>query len=185
MPRRNATQPKLWPKVLAWTLGSLVVLFIAATLIGQAWLNSYLKSPAFRQQLEEKASIKMRAKVEIAPVRFQGPQFFSDGFNATGTSEAGFSAVKVENIRGDISLPFILRVIFGERRFRIENVEVQRLSIECYKDRIDLSLPPYLEKERATDINNLTIRDVRVGWPGGGISRISSVAAITVGTAVW
>ena len=173
MPRRNATQPKLWPKVLAWTLGSLVVLFIAATLIGQAWLNSYLKSPAFRQQLEEKASIKMRAKVEIAPVRFQGPQFFSDGFNATGTSEAGFSAVKVENIRGDISLPFILRVIFGERRFRIENVEVQRLSIECYKDRIDLSLPPYLEKERATDINNLTIRDVRVGWPGGGLTGTS------------
>ena len=176
MPRRNAPNSKRWPKILAWTLGSLVVLLIAATLIGQAWLNSYLRSPAFRQQLEERASIKMRAKVEIAPVRFQGPQFFSDGFSASGTSEASFSAVKVENIRGDISLPFILRVLFGERRFRIENVEVQRLSLDCYKDRIDLSLPPYFEKDRTTDLKNLTIREVRVGWPGGGLTGTSVTA---------
>lgn len=173
MPRRNATQSKRWPKILAWTLGSLVVLFIAAMLIGQAWLNSYLRSPAFRKQLEEKASIKLRAKVEVAPVNFKGPQFFSDGFSATGTSEAGFSAIKVENIRGDISLPFILRVIFGERRFRIENVEVQRLSLDCYKERIEFALPPYFEKERVTDLSNLTIRDVRVGWPGGGLTGTS------------
>ena len=117
MPRRNATQSKRWPKILAWILGSLTVLFIAATLIGQAWLNSYLRSPALRRQLEEKTAIRMRARVDIAPVSFKGTQFFCDGFSATGTTEAGFSALKVENIHCDISVPFILRVLFGDRRW--------------------------------------------------------------------
>src|SRR5215207_4944156 len=107
MPRRAAAKSNRWIRVLLWTTGTLVVLISAALLIGQWWLNSYLRSPEFRSMLEEKTGRNMRAQLEISPIRFEGAQFSSEGFTARGAQDAAFSLAKVEDVKGEVSLPSI------------------------------------------------------------------------------
>ena len=148
-----------------------MVLLVAALLIGQVWLNRYLGSAEFRAKIEARTGQNMRAKVEIAPIRFDGTQFFCETFQAQGAQDASFSLAKVEDVRGEVSLPSIIGVIFGERKFRVPQIDVQRLTLELYdSDRLDLVLPPKEKREDRSTIENLHIRDVRLAWRGGGLS---------------
>lgn len=169
MARRASANDNRLLKVLAWASGVIFVLVVAAYVIGQAWLNRYLRSPEFRAKLEERTGINLRARVEIAPVRFEGSQFFCDNISVTGAEDAGFSGVKVDAIRGDVNLPSIVKVLFGDRKFRVDNVEIQRLALDFYRERIAFPLPPREKRVHSRDLESVTIRDTTVGWPGGGI----------------
>ncbi len=169
MPRRNATKSNRWVKVLIWTLAVLFVLGAVGCIVAQALLNQYLRSAKFREDIEQRSGINLRAKIEIAPVRFEGSQFFCDSFRAQGADEASFSELRVDAIRGELNLPSILKVIFGSREFKVHNVEVQKLALDFYRDRIPVALLPRGEYAHSEAIESLTIRDVTVGWPGGGI----------------
>src|SRR5688572_22866840 len=129
MPRLASNKSNRWLKILAWSGGGLIVLAVAAIFIGQAWLNRYLRSPEFRDMLESKTGRNIRAQVEIAPIQFDGGQFFCETFRAQGTQDAAFSIAKVDDLRGEVSIPSIVALIFGERRFRIPKIEVQRLNL--------------------------------------------------------
>ncbi len=180
MPRRAASKNTRWIRILAWTLGSLVALIVAALLIGQTWLNRYLRSPEFRGVLEEKTGRNMRADVDITPIRFEGAQFSCENFTAKGAKDASFSLAKVEDVRGEVSIPSIIGVVFGERKFRVPTLEVQRLTLEFFdRDRIDLDLPEKEPRENRSVIENLYIRDVRLSWGGGGLTG-SSIHAVPV-----
>src|SRR5712672_2755635 len=115
VPRHTTPSRNRWLKVLAWTLGSLVVLLVVAIIGAKAWINSYLRSPEFRRRMAERSGDEMRSKVEIAPIRFEGTEFFSDGLSALGGPEAKFSDVKIETVRGEFQVPAIWRLLFGDR----------------------------------------------------------------------
>lgn len=174
MPRRAATRTTRWIPILAWTAGALIILLIAAILIGQTWLNRYLRSPEFRGLIEEKTGRNIRARVSVAPIRIEGTQFSVDTFEAKGAQDAAFSLVKVEDVRGDVSLPSIVAVLFGERKFRIPTLEVQRLSMEFFdSEKLNLDLLPKEDRDHRSVVENLNIRDVRLTWGGGGITGAS------------
>jgi hypothetical protein len=180
MPRRAADKSTRWVPILAWSVGGLAVLIMAALLIGQTWLNRYLRSPEFRGMLEEKTGRNLRANVSIAPIRIEGAQFSCENFNAQGAQDASFSLAKVEDVKGEVSLPSIIGVIFGQRKFRVPNLEVQRLTLEFFdRDRVRLDLPPKERREERSVIENLLIRDVRLSWGGGGLTG-ASVHAVPV-----
>ena len=174
MARLDSAKSSRWLRVLAWTLGVLLVLGIAAVLIGQAWLDRYLRSEEFRSTLEQKTGVNLRAKVSIAPIVFEGTQFSCANFTAQGAQDAAFSLAKVEDARGEVSLPSIIAVFFGQRKFRVPSIDIQKLSLEFFdRDQLNLILPPKEKREDRSVIENLIIRDVRLAWGGGGLSGAS------------
>ena len=169
-PRKN------WFKILAWTLGSGIVLLVVAAVGMKAWINSYLRSAEFRQRMVTHSGEEMRAKVEIAPVQFSGSEFFSDGLEALGGPEAKFSSVKIQNVRGEFRLPTVWRLLFGDKKFHVENVDVQRVEASFLDGRIPLELPPHVKREHRGEVSRINVREVRFDWLGGGISGMGATA---------
>jgi hypothetical protein len=165
-----------WLKILGWSAGVVALLLLALVLGAKIWINSYLRSPEFRSQLSGRTAENMRARVEIAPVSFDGAQFFCDGLDARGGEDAKFSRVKIENIRGEFRLPTIWRLLLGERQLRVDNVDVQRLDAEFFDDRLSLNLPPLDREERMTDVGRVGVREVNLRWDGGSLSGLGVTA---------
>ena len=166
----NSSAPNRSLKILGWSAVVVAVLLVALVVGAKAWINSYLRSPEFRKQLAERTSEHMRAQVEIAPVTFDGSQFFCDGLNAKGGQEAKFSDVKVENVRGEFKLPGVWRLLFGDRKFRVDGVDIQRVEANFSDDRLAVTFPPLKKDEKLTEVGKIAVREVKLGWPGGSIS---------------
>lgn len=172
--RSASTRPtsRLWLKV-AGVLALLGVVAIVGVFLGfKSWAMTHLRSAEFRRTMEERAGQDMRGKVEISPIRFEGGQFFSDGLSAIGGPEAGFHSVKIENVRGDFKLPSLWRLIFGDRKGIVDNVEVQRVDADFDDLRTEMSVPGK-KKHGHSDVLNIAVRDVRLRWRSGGLSNLA------------
>lgn len=174
--RQTSSLPKTWLKVLAWTVGSFAVLFVVAIVGAKGWISSYLRSPEFLGRMAEHSGEEMRARVEISPVRFDGSQFFSDGLQAMGGPEANFSDVKVTNVRGEFRLPALWRLLFGDRKVGIDNVDVQHVEANFFDDRIALTLPPHNKREHRGDVGKINVHELRLGWRGGRVTGMGVTA---------
>ena len=164
-----------WLKVLAWAGGMLVVL-AACGLVGvKMWVNSYLRSTEFRKQIGERTAEHLQAQVEIAPIRFGTTEFYCDGLKGEGARDGKFSDIKVENVRGEFRLPSVWRMIFGDKKFRVENVDVQRVAVNFFENRLSLALPHPRKEDKLTEIGRIGVRELVVGWEGGSVSGASVV----------
>lgn len=156
-------------KMAAWMGGGLVVLVVAGLLAAQAWVGRYLRSVEFREKVEEESGRALRAKVELARPQLEDSQFYTERFEAQGTQEAGFAKLTAENIRGDYRLPSLLKLILGERKAVLDNVEVQRIEVDVSTDsRLELNLPPPSTEPRKVDVLKARVRELRMKWDGGG-----------------
>ena len=57
-----------------------------------------------------------------------------------GAREGKFSEIKVEDVHGEFRLPSVWRMLFGDKKFRVENVDVQRVSVDFSDRRLPLDL---------------------------------------------
>ena len=114
----------------------------------------------------------LQAKVDIAPIGFGTTDFFADGLTATGGQDAKFSSLKVENVRGDFHLPSIWHLLFGDRKFEVNNVEVQRIKASFFPERAPLTFPKPAQREKVTSVRCINVRELRVAWDGGSIERL-------------
>ena len=174
--RSNSAPSNRSLKILGWSAAIVAVLLLAFVVGAKMWINSYLHSPEFRKQLAERTAEHMRAQVEIAPVTFDGAQFFCDGLSAKGGQEAKFSDVRIENVRGEFKLPGVWRLLFGDKKFRVDGVDVQRIEANFFDDRLSLTLPPLKKDEKLTEVGRIAVREVKLGWPGGSISGLGVTA---------
>ncbi len=159
-----------WWKVAAISAGVLALVGLAGLVGFKAWLNHYLRSPAFRTKLEANLGSDLRARAEVSPIRFESTQFYCDGLKAVGAEDASFSDITVDQVRGEFSLPSVWRILFGDRHFQIDRVEVQRVAANFYSTREVLALPPRVEREHHSDITTIRVNELRLGWPAGGIT---------------
>ena len=162
-----------WPKVLAWTGVALAVLIFIGLAVVKMWVNSYLRSAEFRKQISERTAEHLQAQVEIAPIRFATTEFFCDGLKGEGARAGKFSDIKVENVHGEFRLPSVWRMIFGDKKFRVENVDVQRVAVNFFENRLPLSLPRPEKKHKLTEIGRIGVRELSVGWEGGSVSGLA------------
>jgi len=174
--RSSSALSNRWLKIFGWSAAVFALLLLAVFVGAKMWIDSYLRGAAFRKQLEERVSEHMRAQVDIAPVTFDSSQFFCDGLSAKGGQEAKFSDVKIENVRGEFKLPGIWRLLFGDKKFRVEGVDVQRVEANFFDDRLSLTLPPLKQDEKMTEVGRIGVREVKIGWPGGSISGLGVTA---------
>lgn len=171
--RSNTRSSSRWLKVLAWTGVVLVVLAACGLVVVKTWVNSYLRSPEFRKQIGERTAEHLQAKVEIAPIRFDTTEFFCDGLKGEGARDGKFSDIKVENVRGEFRLPSVWRMVFGDKKFRVESVDVQRVAVNFFEPRLPLVLPHPEKKDKLTEIGRIGVRELVVGWDGGSVSGIA------------
>ena len=172
----NRSSPSRWLKLLAWTGVVLVVLAACGLVAVKMWVNSYLRSPGFRKQIGERTAEHLQAQVEIAPIRFDTTEFFCDGLRGEGARDGKFSDIKVENVRGEFRLPSVWRMIFGDKKFRVETVDVQRVEVNFFENRLSLALPHPEKKNKVTEIGRIGVRELVIGWDGGSVSGLGVVA---------
>ena len=67
-PMARSAASNRWLKITAWTVGILAILAVAGILIGQAWMDRYLRSAEFHAEIEKRAGISLRAKIAIEPI---------------------------------------------------------------------------------------------------------------------
>ncbi len=163
---------RLWLKVTG-VLVALGVVAVVVVFVGfKSFVMTYLRSAEFRRVVEEKAGQDLRGRVEVFPVRFEGDQFFSDGVSALGGPDAGFHSVKVENVRGDFKLPSLWRLIFGDWRGIVDNVEVQRVDVDFDNLRTEMTVSPKGTHQHS-EVLNIAVRDVRLRWRSGGLVNLA------------
>ena len=104
MPRKTASRKKkksaINPLVAVLVTGVvLLVLFVSALLFAKSAVRGWLKGDEFRDWLVRKASLALRADVELAETDWQGAEIYSDSFIAEGYEDAGFSKLSLDGIR--------------------------------------------------------------------------------------
>ena len=162
-----------WPKVLAWTGVALLVLFFAGLATVKMWVNSYLRSAEFRKQITERTAEHLQAQVEIAPIRFDTTEFSCAGLKGEGARDGKFSDIKVEDVHGEFRIPSVWRMLFGDKKFRVESVDVQRVTVNFFENRLALSLPHPEKKDKMTEIGRIGVRELLVNWEGGSVSGLA------------
>ena len=166
-PKNSST---LWLRILAWTGVALLVLFFASLAGVKMWVNSYLRSAEFRKQISERTAEHLQAQVEIEPISFATTEFSCAGLKGEGARDGKFSDIKVEDVHGEFRLPSVWRMLFGDKKFRVESVDVQRVAVNFFENRLALSLPHPEKKDKMTEIGRIAVRELVIGWQGGSVS---------------
>ena len=76
----------------------------------------------------------------------------------------------MDNVRGQFSFPSVWRILFGDRHFQVDRVEVQRLATNFYNTRSGLTLPPKEDRKHRLDVTAISVRELRLGWTAGGLT---------------
>ena len=162
-----------WFKVLAWTGAVLVVLIFAGLAGVKMWVNSYLRSPEFRKQIAARTAGQLQAQVEISPIRFDTTEFSCAGLVGEGARDGKFSDIRVEDVHGEFRLPSVWRMLFGDKKFRVESVDVQRVAVNFFEKRLPLELPRAKKEDKLTEIGRITVREMLVNWEGGSVTGLA------------
>jgi hypothetical protein len=175
-PRRADTAPSRWKRLALWAVPAVFVLAIAGFFVAKAAINSYLRSDSFRKMLAQKSGGVLRAECEIAPLQFSGSNIFTENIKAQGRKDTAFAALGLEQLRAEISLRR-----FFDKVWQIEQVEVQRLTLDIAGPRAELPDAP-LETAPAgapantsgwlpnrVEISSAVVRDTNLTWTGGGL----------------
>jgi len=173
--RPNNRPPSIrWLKWLALAGVVLLVLVFGGLAGVKMWVNSYLRSVEFRKQIRERTAEHLQAQVDIAPIRFATTEFFCDGLSGEGAQGGKFSDIKVENVRGEFRLPSVWRMLFGDKKFRVENVDVQRVEVNFFENRLGITVPQPEKGGKLTEIGRIGVRELVVGWDGGSVDGLSA-----------
>ena len=163
-----------WLKILAWTGGVLVVLLFAGFMGVKSWVNSYLRSPEFRKQIAARTSEHLQAEVEISPIRFDTTEFSCAGLTGEGGRDGKFSDIRVEDIHGEFRLPSVWRMLFGDKKFRVESVDVQRVVVNFFEKRLPIKQKPPKKEDKMTEIGGINVRELVVAWEGGSVTGLAA-----------
>jgi len=183
--RQASTTPSRWKRVALWGVPAFFVLAIVAWFAVKAAAYSYLRSDGFRQFVAQKAGVTLRAECEIAPLQFTGTNIYTEGFKAQGGKDAPFASLGLDQVRAEISLRR-----FFEKVWQVEQVDIQRISLDLAGPRADLPEAPPLGAPTSptpnpsggwlpnrVEIASATVHDANLAWSGGAM-RHTTVTAV-------
>ncbi len=123
-PTRQSPSLGRFGRIALISCGALAALLMVGYFAGKAWVESYLRSEAFRTFVNAKVGTTLRGEAEFAPFTFTGLNVYSDGVRALGYEDAPFAEVKIDQLHAQLSLRR-----FFEKVWQIEEVEAQRLTL--------------------------------------------------------
>jgi hypothetical protein len=157
-PRTTRQSPSIgrFGRIALISGGALTALLVIGYFAGKAWVESYLRSEAFRAFVNVKVGTTLRGEAECAPLTFNGLNVYTDGMRAVGYEDAPFAEVKLEQLRANFSLRR-----FFEKVWQVEHIEAQRLTVRL--DGTRLTRPPAPSATAAVQTDE-TQRTKRGGW---------------------
>ncbi len=111
-------------------LGIVAVALVAAILGLNLWVNSYLRSEAFRRLVTAKAGEALRADADCQPLDWSGSSVFSGALTARGEPGAPLETLDAEQVRANVDW----RAIF-DGAWRIDHMDIVRLDVKVRTDR--------------------------------------------------
>jgi hypothetical protein len=114
-------------------LAGFLIVIVAALLGVRLWVYHFLRSDDFRRFLEEKVSVALRADSRFEPLRWQGTEVYSLGFDAVGRPGSPVARLGAEQIRAALDL----RALWQQGVWRVDRIDVQRCLVELSAERPD------------------------------------------------
>jgi len=162
-------------RIVLISSGALAVLLLLGYFAGKTWVESYLRSEAFRAFVNSKVGATLRADAECAPLTFNGLNVYTDGMRAVGYEDSPFAEVKLEQLRANFSLRR-----FFEKVWFIEEIEAQRLTVRLDGTRLTRQpAPPAIVSEKPgepqkskgggwlpnrVEIGGATVKELNLEW---------------------
>lgn len=108
--------------VLLGITAFLALLVVGAVFTAQAWLESYLKSDAFRRKVESTISQTLHSEVRLSKLRREGSSLSSESLDAEGFSGARFKQLELHGLHAEIDLGSLWK-----RVWRLDHLKIQSL----------------------------------------------------------
>ncbi len=171
---RQAASTGRFARLISIGLGLLLVLVVAGYFAGKAWVESYLRSDAFRHFVNREVGQTLHADAEFAPLTFDGMQFYSAGIKTRGYENAAFAEAQLDQLRGTISLRR-----FFENVWQIDQLQAERVAIRLDGTRLagEFSSAPASETKapmsppagsswlpNRVEISSARIREFNLDW---------------------
>ncbi|MEO8351536.1 MAG: hypothetical protein ABI680_07385 [Chthoniobacteraceae bacterium] len=139
---RQAASTGRFARRLGISLGLFLVLAVGGYFAGKAWVESYLRSDAFRHFVDRKVGQTLHADAEFAPLTFDGMQFYSAGIKTRGYENAAFAKAQLDQLRGTISLRR-----FFDKVWQIDQLQAERVAVHLDGTRLAGEFAPKFPAE--------------------------------------
>ncbi|MBP7949323.1 MAG: hypothetical protein KA004_06675 [Verrucomicrobiales bacterium] len=100
-----------WGGRLLAAVGVLVVLLVAGFFGFKLWLKGYIQGPAFRGELNEEISNRLKARTDIEGLAWDDNAARISRISATGHLDAAFSRASIDDIRAEVKLDLLGRAL--------------------------------------------------------------------------
>lgn len=111
-------------KIVAISAGALVVLVLVAGLIANAWLQGWLRGPAFRGLVEAQTGRALRGDARFEPFVWSGPQIFSPDLTVSGKDGEVLDSLRAQQIRADVNWRAAFSGSWNVRRIDITRLDL-------------------------------------------------------------
>lgn len=121
---RRRTRSGLGRKLLLVLSVSVPMLILVSYFGFKIWLNSYVHSAAFREQVSNQLSTKLRAQTDLDAISWEDRTVRVGKVTAAGYEKAAFSRLSVDDLRADMNVSLWDRVV------EIPSVTVSRVLLD-------------------------------------------------------
>ena len=119
-------------KPLKWVLvacGLLAIFVFVGVFAIYLYIQSYLKSDAFRDNLISAAEAKFHAQIDLNQLRWDGSTVYADGWRARGYPEAAFSNMEMDGLRASFNGT-------KDSAWQIPEIRINQVSMDFSNDRL-------------------------------------------------
>ncbi len=121
--RHRARHP--WTRRIGWTLGALAGLGLAGVFSLRLWVERYLKSETFTQQLNATAGRTLESTCLIEGLSWQDSAAYAGTFTANGLEQAAFRRLTLSDIRAEVDAGAI-----WDRVWRVPLVKIAQVTAD-------------------------------------------------------
>lgn len=180
--RRQAHQKKSKKWAIWLPLSALAI--IALSVLGVTyWIDSFLRSEAFRELINEKTSTLLRAKCSASPFQWQGWSVYSDRFEGIGEGETFFSTLRADGVRAEFDVAAVLQGAWHVPELTMRSVDfafpeahLPRKSVPPAEPHVEERPPGWNWLPKRFDLDKINAEAVTARWRvgAGGQGRIEN-----------
>lgn len=111
-----------WGRRLAWTAGGLILVGVVTVFSLRLWVERYLKSEAFAEQLNATAGRTLGADCRLEGLSWQELTGYAGTFVAEGRENAAFRRLTVSEVRADLDLAAVWDRVWRVKQVKIAHV---------------------------------------------------------------
>lgn len=143
--KRRKKKSSLLLRILLWGLLLAVVAVAGAGLYGYAWIQRYIKSPAFQKMLAQQLGDAMKGDATLETLNWSGPNVYVSKAGVTPKGTQGWKLIEGEGVQASVDFQAARRGVW-----RVTRINMDRLRMDLRSAaEIPQELPPDTELDTA------------------------------------